>query len=277
MRWMWRVKFFTPPYHYGVRLGVGIILILLAACQPATPTPEQAAIVPVVQSKLLATVYISPTPDEAEQQATRFADPATPTAPPPTAPPTETPYVGVFLGEAVLDEGEIFNPGLLTTRPPLELPTIPPGLVCAIPTDPIFGTAWSEDETVVRTLGCALEASDPFIGSLQIFENGVMYFRNSGEIWAIAPGEGKYWFVPQAPSVSNEDVLAPDGLRVPTMGFGGMWRGVDGVRQALGFARLEEQAAPITLQPFQNGTLLHDGASGQNFVLLGDGTAYGPY
>lgn len=271
MWWLLTAKF--PPLFY-CRI---ILLIILAACQPAAPTPEDAAIAPVVQSKLLATVFISPTPDEAEQQATRFADRPTETPPPPTAAPTITPYVGIFLGEAQVDEGEIFNPGLLTARPPLTLPTVPPGLVCAVQPDAVFGTAWTEDESRVEQIGCALNPAEPFIGSLQIFEGGVMYFRNSGEIWAIAPGEQRYWFVPEAPSVSNEDVLAPDGLRVPVMGFGGMWRGVDGVRQALGFARTEEQAAPITWQAFQGGSLLQDGASGQTFVLLADGTAYGPY
>jgi hypothetical protein len=106
-----------------------------------------------------------------------------------------------------------------------------------------------------------------------------MYWRgDTGEIWAIAPGtSGRFWFVANAPPAEETPITAPEGLRVPTLGFGNVWRGVNGVREALGFARTDEQPASFTLQRFQGGTLLKDGSSGQVFALAGDGVAYGPY
>jgi hypothetical protein len=86
--------------------------------------------------------------------------------------------------------------------------------------------------------------------------------------------------VAQAPPEQTWDVPVPEGLRLPTLGFGAVWRAVDGVRQTLGFARTDEQAASLTVQKFEGGTLLLDSSAGQVFALVGvgaDGIAHGPY
>jgi hypothetical protein len=118
---------------------------------------------------------------------------------------------------------------------------------------------------------------------MQLFESGVMYFIPSGEIWVMAPGGvagGQYWYVPIAPPDQGWEVPPPEGLRMPTLGFGAVWKAVDGVRQTLGFARTDEQAASVSVQRFDGGALFLDSSAGQVFALIGDpdnGIAYGPF
>jgi len=255
--------------------------VVMAACQPQTATPTSSE--PVVEARLLATVYISPTPDAAQVQATQLASRPTSTAPLPTMTPSATPYIGVFLGEAEsAGEGDIpiVNPTLFAGELGLDIPT-EGALACPVQSDPVFGVNWSADPTVAQALGCPAAPSIQFNGTVQVFERGVMYWRgDTGEIWAIAPGvsgAGRFWFVAQALPAEETPISAPEGLRVPTMGFGNVWRGTAGVRDALGFARTDEQPASFLLQRYEGGTLLIDGSSGQVFALVGRETAYGPY
>jgi hypothetical protein len=234
-----------------------------------------------VEPKQLATVYMSPTPNTAELDATRLASRPTATDVLPTAPPSATPYIGVFLGEAESASGEnlpIVNPALFEDEAGFALPT-EPALSCPVQSDAIFGENWRTDAAVAQALGCPTDVAIQFEGTFQLFERGVMYWRGAdGAIWAIAPGTaGRFWFVANARPAEDTPITAPEGLRVPTLGFGNVWRGVAGVQDALGFARTDEQAAAFTSQPFQGGTLLLDGSSGQVFALVGDGVAYGPY
>ncbi len=109
-----------------------------------------------------------------------------------------------------------------------------------------------------------------------------MLFIPGGEIWAIAPAlpAGRYWYVPLAPPPQAESISAPEGLRVPVLGFGAVWSSIPGVRDALGFARTDESAASVLVQRFLGGALIQDVSVGQTFALLGSGAsgaAYGPY
>jgi hypothetical protein len=199
--------------------------------------------------------------------------------------PTPTVYIGVFLGDSSGADGgglpdfdvASFQGTLTSDIPTLVAPT------CLIPTDPIFGVAWATNPTIADALGCAGEPVTSYVGSTQIFERGAMYFIPSGEIWVLTPGGtsgGRYWYVPQAPPDQGWEVPPPEGLRMPTLGFGAVWKAVDGVRQTLGFARTEEQAASISVQRFDGGALFLDSSAGQVFALLGDqssGTTYGPF
>lgn len=250
-------------------------LVTLAGCNSETPIVNPTLTPPAVMPKLIATVYISPTPNTEQIAATRAASTATATSIPilPTA--SSTAYIGVFLGEVEVDDSA---PAL---NPALGLPTevIPATVIaaCPNPPDPLFGTRWSADPVVSAALGCPIELVSSITGALQIFERGVMYWRPNGEIWAIATAQQKYWYVPSAPSVPPGEILAPEGLIAPSQGFGAVWRGIPGVQDALGFARIAEQNGTVSTQKFQNGTLLADGSSGQIFVLLADGRALGPY
>lgn len=270
------VRRFNVREHLERRLlYIALSACVLAACT-AAPTPTAESLIPAAQPKLLATVFISPTPDSLQQAATRGASTATPTVLPVSDTPQATPYIGVFLGEANPDAGE---PNYdVTLASPLSLPTLDaPAAACSIPPDESYGTGWTAAPNVTTNLGCPIEAAASFDGTMQIFERGVMYFRPTGEIWAVAPGAARYWYVTAAPPVEVGEIIAPEGLRAPVLGFGAVWRGVEGVEAALGFARTGEEAAQITLQRFQGGSLLRDRASGQVFILYADGTLSGPY
>jgi hypothetical protein len=257
-----------------------IIVVLLAACgAQATPTPSS---LPTAGAKLLATVYISPTPNDAEQQATRFAALQTPTAEPVIPTATPTPYVGVFLGAADEAEDGPLPTVALLVRAEDASPTAPNAILEACPRAPdeVFGTLWLTDPNATATIGCPTGDTVTYSGSAQIFERGVMYFNAEGAIWAVTAGGGRFWYVTQPPPADESPISAPEGLRVPQFGFGAVWRGIEGVRDALGFARTDEQSATFTVQGMQGGLLLFDTSAGQVFVLLGNGaqgTAFGPY
>ena len=72
-------------------------------------------------------------------------------------------------------------------------------------------------------------------------------------------------------------VTPPEGLKIPLLGFGAVWFGVDGVRDTLGFARTDEQPVKLAFQRFEGGTLFKDISSDSVFVLLPDGRAFGPF
>ena len=260
------------------------LLWLLAACAPeAAPTPGDSY--PEELPRRLATVFLSPTPAESERRATAAAGRPTITVVPPTVMPSPTVYIGVFLGDSSADDGgslasidlATFGGTPIANIPTLEAPT------CLIPTDPIFGTVWASNAMIAGALNCAGEPVTSYIGTMQLFERGVMYFIPSGEIWVIAPGGvagGQYWYVPIAPPDQGWEVPPPEGLRMPTLGFGAVWKAVDGVRQTLGFARTDEQAASVSVQRFDGGALFLDSSAGQVFALVGQpdsGTVYGPF
>ena len=254
-----------------------VIMLFIVGCSNnpislATFTP------PAVQPKILVTVAISPTPNAEQRQALAAANPSTATPVViPTA--TSTPYVGVFLGEVDNgdDGGAVIAPALLagaTSNVPV---TLAVGPVCPAQADVSFGTRWSENVEIATALGCPIEGAANLQGTLQIFERGVMYFSPSGEIWAISPSQSHFWYAVSAPPVQPGDIIVPEGMMAPSLGFGAVWRGLPGVQDALGFAKASEQPTKLVTQKFQNGLLLADGGSGQTFVLLSDGRAMGPY
>ncbi len=252
-------------------------MLLIGACSNnlatvATFTP------PAVQPKVLATVYISPTPNAEQQQAIAAANPPTAT-PVSVVLPSATPYIGVFLGEvdSGQDGGAIIPPALLGGATSSVQVTLALGPACPAQADVAFGTRWSENVEVSTALGCPIEGAATNTGTLQIFERGVMYFSPTGEIWAIAPILSRVWYAVNAPPVQSGDIIVPEGMMAPSQGFGAVWRGLPGVQDALGFARTAEQGTKLVTQKYQNGLLLADVQSGQVFVLLADGRSFGPY
>lgn len=264
-----------------------LALFLSAGCSAlGEPSGPSALGTPAAQPKILATLFLSPTPNDQEREATqRAVSVATPT-PLPTDTPAPTAYVGTFLGESGAVDGDLLSlnadrfAGTLAAGS-AAFPTLAaPG--CAYPVDAIFGTTWTSNTSAVNDLGCAGEPSHSYIGTGQIFEHGVMYWIPSGEIWALVPSggiEGQYWYVEQAPHDQGWTVQPPAGLHMPEQGFGAVWKAVDGVRQALGYARTTEQSASLAIQRFEHGALIRDDTAGHTFILTGGdtGSAYGPY
>lgn len=260
-----------------------IVLIVaaavLAACaENGTPAGDGSGSPPtdvaIVWS--LATVDLPPTLSRVERQATRQAVPSTPTQSPPTATPTATPYVGVFLGPA---DVQVDLPRVDPTT--FAEPTAEGTVDCEIEIDPVFGTAWRENPSVARRVGCALQERFGFAADVQVFENGVMYRRqDTGEVWAIQPDQvraGRFWYtnLPLVPAPIT--IQPPQGLRPPSDAFIGLW-GSDGqLQQALGFGRTPQQTADLNIQRIEGGTLILDVTITQVFLLLDNGDAFGPY
>ncbi len=268
----------SRPYYSLILLA--FIALVLGACSGQNAATTVGT--PVVEYKLLATLYLSPTPNDAEREATRLAVRSLPPTSLPTVTPAPTVYVGVFLGENDTVVDPVVDPtryqGTLTAG---NLPT-PLPINCLYPTDAVFGTVWMTNESARAALGCPGEPATPYIGTVQFFERGVMYWLPTGEIWTVAPGGalgGVYWYVPIAPPDQGWQAQAPDGLRVPEFSFGALWRANEQIRQTLGYARADESSVSITVQRFDGGALLFDQTSAQVFTLVGrdDGTAYGPY
>jgi hypothetical protein len=253
-------------------------LILLAACAPGTDSPALPTGTPVAIVKALATIGPTATLSEADRLATQQASQPT-VAATPTRTPTATPYIGVFLGEAqaVLDAPDPIR----TLEAPIGQPAVQ--IVCPYaPDDAVFGAAWRNQPRLVDTLRCPIQISYGFEGIIQIFQNGVMYFRaDTNEVWAIAPGArgqtGQHWYVTQFPFLSTEPIAPAGGGRVPTGAIGSVWVGVPEIRLALGFATTEERPAAVNLQRFDRGALFLDVNQAQVFALLVTGDAYGPF
>lgn len=264
-----------------------LLVLFLAACaengSPSDdPLAQQISDSPptaVAIVRLIATVDLPPTLSSAEKMATRQAIPQTPTAAPPTATPTETPYVGVFLGPA---EQDVSLPRI-ETEPTVfaEATASDPTAACAIPIDPVFGTAWQQNPSVARRVGCALQERFGFGADVQVFEDGVMYRRqDSGEVWAIHPDQvraGRFWYT-NLPLIPAPIVLTPpEGLRPPSDAFIGLWTSDPLLQQTLGFARTPQQVADLNIQRIEGGTLILDVTITQVFLLLDNGDAFGPY
>ncbi len=260
---------------HRLTICLSLILLLISACEQTTPTPD---LLDVPQFRLLATVYVSPTPDEEQLQATRFAVAPTNTPIPPTPIPSPTAYVGVFLGEVQRGGPSGFTTPLYNV--PDAQPTADPTR-CETAVDEAYLGAWSQNETVNGLMGCPIQIAFGFEGQVQIFERGVMYQRDeTDEVWAIVPGGtgiGHYWYVERPPELTTDEYTAPAGLRVPDGDFGGVWKGIMGVRDALGFAQTSTQQIDLGIQRFQGGTFFLDQTVGQSFALIVNGDAYGPY
>ena len=256
-----------------------LALLTLAACAPAAHTSAPTAD-PSSFARRLATVELPATPDDAGLRATQIAARPSPTFNAPTLAITPTIYVGTFLGvEADEPSLPVVDPALFMGSPGAPTPVAPELAACSVPVDPVFGAGWAEQAGLSAQLGCPAEPSTQAQGSSQAFERGLMVFVPSGEIWAIQPN-GPYWHVPQAPDDQAWDTSAPEGLLIPSLGFGATWKASSAIRDGLGFARAHEAGGTITIQRFDRGVLLRDGASGVTYVLVGErdsGIAFGPF
>lgn len=257
-------------------------LLLIAACAPASNAVPTAPN-PANDSKQIATLYISPTPNDADRAATRSA--SRPTAPPvliATVPPTPTVYIGVFMGDAAAGSSgvPIVDPSRYEgTR--VQVPTMSAMLPCPIAVDVNFGVVWASDTSVMRSIGCPGEPATPYDGASQLFERGTMYSLPTNEFWAIAPASprGQFWYfeVPPPDLPFPQNVVVPDGLRAPQGGFGTVWKAFADLREGIGFATFDQIETDMLYQRFDNGALLLDESSALVWVLVRGGDAYGPY
>lgn len=262
-----------------------LMILLLTACDALnspSPTPTPPDIV-----KLLATAYISPTPNPEQEAATRAASSPTPLRPTATIIPTETPYIGIFIGEADTGQGFVqFTEPLFASNQSTE-PTANAS-VCATPIDRPYLPAWRNNALVHQRLGCPIQGGFGFFGQVQLFENGIMYYYpDLNAIWAIVPerhdiaatilSRGHFDYLENPPENSTIGMQPPVGFLLPGDVFGDMWLGVEGLRDEMGYAQTDAQEISMGLQRFENGTFLLDGSSGTVLAFVIDGTMLGPF
>ena len=256
-----------------------LILIIMTACTgQSSVTPTAVSI-----SKLIATVEISSTANAEEAAATRSAISPTPVPPTATVNPTETPYVGIFIGEAQQQEMMVnFTAPIFGPRVELGQPTANAQRCLSVAIDSPYLTAWRSNSSVSQRMGCPIQGGFGFFGEVQVFETGVMYHYPELEaIWAIrslqSGTSGTFDYLENPSDVSTIGIQPPSGLIVPGDIFGNIWITVEGLRGEMGFARTEAQEVPLGLQRFDNGTFLLDSIAGQVYALVVDGTVLGPF
>lgn len=276
-----------PNRNYSILFFTFYLLpFVLSACIGQV---DEATATPVSTVKALATVFTTATLNPEEIAATRGAISATPVPPTATIIPTETPYIGIFIGEAEQERGfvEITSPlfGPNADNPDsvvrIQQPTADANL-CPLPIDAPYLTAWRTNSIVNQRLGCPIQGSFGFFGNVQIFEHGLMYYYPEfNAVWAIRPlqegNRGRYDYLENPPEGSIVGLQADAGLIIPDGVFGDMWLAVSGLRQEMGFARTDSQETPLGLQRFNNGIFIHDALAGQVYALVVDGTVLGPY
>jgi hypothetical protein len=197
--------------------------VLLTSCTGGAATPNPSG--PVLTGfdalpKQLATIYLSPTPDLPDMQATQVQATLsrilpTATLPPATPTPTLTPFVGVFLGAATFAPGDVANQKPLAGRgssaaasnagssggsialPTQALVASPAasganaggagGTVstCATQPAPQF-TAPSQNPLVRQQLGCPVAASFAVTLVQQPFQKGFMIWRDTRQIFVLS-------------------------------------------------------------------------------------------
>jgi hypothetical protein len=276
-----------PKRNYSILFFTLYLLpFVLSACIGQVDD-STATFVPTV--KALATVFTTATPNPEEAAATRAAISVTPVPPTATIIPSETPYIGIFIGEAEQERGlvEITSPlfGPNANNPDtvirIQQATADANL-CPLPIEAPYLTAWRTNPIVNQRLGCPIQGGFGFFGNVQVFANGVMYYYPEfNAIWAIRPlqegNRGRYDYLENPPEGSTIGLQADTGFIVPGDIFGDMWLAVSGLREDMGFARTESQETPMGLQRFNNGIFIHDVLAGQVYALIVDGTVLGPY
>ncbi len=274
-----------------IRLGLLLTTIILAGCASATPTPDPDG--PILTGfdplpKSLATVYLSPTPNAPQAQATLDNHRPTDTPLPPTFTATPTPYVGIFMGAPTSGPGAIIPTG---TRGPVVTIAPQPGTRvapntggsnvsttrnCSVPAAPPFANA-ARNPAVQQKLGCPTGSPVTVKLVTQPFQTGYMFWRETREIYVVSTAAvlkgaatDTFWRLPdnwnEGIPASDPALAPPAGMLQPVRGFGYIWRSNSTVRSSLGWALAGEQPYDAIWQDFERGWMLL-GNNGAVFAL----------
>lgn len=202
-------------------------------------------------------LYLTPVTTESPlPTATSVVDPtASPTATPTSASPTATP-----------------TPASPTATPPAAIPTTTP--LCAVTPSGVLGAVWAGDVAVRNRLHCPTAAEVLTHMAKQPFERGRMFWRGDKLRIYVLYDTGRWeWFFDTwqegQPSYSCEVQQPPSGLLQPVRGFGSLWCGRQSVREAVGWATVEEQGMQGRVQDFEEGVMLDIPDAGI-FILYAD-------
>ena len=264
----------------GARLalaGLAAALLMLAGCAPAS-APAPPPTVGVSNPKSLVTIEIPPTPDIPQEQASPA--PPLPTPPPAGQPsPTPTVYIGVFLGAIPPEEveGVVATIGVPPPAAPQAAQLLGPG-TCAIALAPPFTNAWGANPLLQERLRCPTNAGFGLRMVGQPFERGVMFWRETGDLYAISEqgtrqgsATDTFWHIidtwSEGQPESDPAFSPPEGLIQPIRGFGNAWRNTPALREALGWATGTEGWFDSFWQDFEGGWMMV-GTGGQVYALV---------
>jgi hypothetical protein len=275
---MWQTK--RVIRRWGMMTLMMLAFWGLGAC--TTAPFEEPTLTPPQIIRPLATVFISPTPNDLQRQATAQAASPTPQTPTPTSIPSPTPYVGVFIGQAQRDEGftNITTPFFAGDDVVALVPT-GDASACQIPVDSVFARIWRINRDIYDNLGCPIQERFGFFGRIQVFEGGAMYLQGENNaVWAILEGdgeEGTYFYIENPRDNNTTGITAPPGFILPEGIFADMWLSVANLRLLIGYALTPPQDVGVNIQRFEGGTFFLDVTVGQIYALLADGSHYGPF
>ncbi len=287
-------------------IGVVCVALALASCASApAPDPDGPILTgPDVLPKALATIAPSDTPDTAAIEATAASQRPTATFAPATATPTTTPLAGSFMGGVTPPPGTVvyrlgdargplivqvemtpaaplpvIGPGVFIPGGATPIPggailppaaTLPPGV--ALPACPIgpgapFASA-TNNPAVRARLGCPTGDAVSLFLVAQPFQNGVMIWRDTREIFALSVAAIRsqsaqtdtFWKLPDSWDESlpaNDPFLQPpEGTMQPVRGFGWVWRNNAPIRDTLGWALAGEQQYQAVWQNYERGWMM---------------------
>jgi hypothetical protein len=153
-------------------------------------------------------------------------------------------------------------------------PTPLPPAACDLPPAAPLAAAWDELALQAR-LGCPTQPGQAHPLAYQPFEGGVMIWDgvDAASIYVVVNG-GEWFGRPdnfhKGDPESDPALTPPQGLYQPRRGFGLLWRGEDGLRQALGWALAAEVGLEGTAQPFEGGYAIA-GPDGRLWLFYFDG------
>lgn len=242
-----------------------LIILILAAislmgCRatPATPITQVDG-APWIGGKELATAALTPRP----------GDPTTlaPLALTPTMLGTILPYPTVIV-TLVPTASPTFPADLVPTR--AEGPLTVAG--CEVPYP--YAYAWGAASEVQSKLGCPSGLPTNPSGAAQLFEHGFMFWRSSDRTILVVT-DNRQWYL-RADTFTDgqltEDpaIIPPAGYLEPVRGFGKVWREDPAIREALGWALMEEYFSSLNWLEFEGGFVVSNPAADQYYALAWD-------
>lgn len=187
---------------------------------------------------------IAPQPVSGQRPTSR---PAPTTAPRPTQPPVQP------------TRAPTPQPTAAPTTPPTPQPTATDAPApCQIALVGGFGELWRSNKRVQDALGCPASRERAGNSVEQLFEGGLMYYRQETEqIWVFSAEIGTWRdYSDVALSDPEPNEQAPNGLITPKNGFGRVWQKYPTVRQNLGWATTPETPFTGVIEPFDRGMML---------------------
>lgn len=154
-------------------------------------------------------------------------------------------------------------------------PPSPPPSGCAITPLLGFGRIWNGYSTVRAKLGCPADTEKSVWAAEQSFSGGYMFWRQDQQYLYVLYNNGTWQGFGDTWTSGEPEwdpgIVPPPGYYQPKRGFGKVWRDQAGVRNALGWATMEEHGFQGSVQPFDGGIMLWSPARGI-YVLYNDGT-----